>query len=43
MMREVRQAFYMEGIMIELRGICKTFGRKEAQVEALRGISLSVS
>ena len=28
--------------MIELRGICKTFGKKEARVEALRGISLSV-
>ena len=30
--------------MIELRGICKTFGRKEAQVEALRrkGIRLSI-
>ena len=28
--------------MIELRNIYKTFGKKEAQVEALRGVSLSV-
>lgn len=28
--------------MIELRNIYKTFGKKEAQVEALRGISVSV-
>lgn len=28
--------------MIELRDVCKTFGKKEARVEALRGISLSI-
>ena len=28
--------------MIELKEVCKTFGKKEARVEALRGVSLSI-
>lgn len=28
--------------MIELKEICKTFGKKEARVEALRGVNLSI-
>lgn len=33
---------FKEDVMIELKDICKTFGKKEARVEALRGISLSI-
>ena len=29
--------------MIEMKGVWKTFGKKEARVEALRGIDLSIS
>lgn len=29
--------------LIEIKNVCKTFGKKEAKVEALRGISLSVA
>ena len=28
--------------MIELKEVCKTFGKKEARVEALKGVSLSI-
>ena len=27
---------------IQIREVCKTFGKKEARVEALRGITLSI-
>ena len=29
--------------MIDMKGVWKTFGKKEARVEALRGIDLSIS